>query len=136
MSAERDSRGVAKAVEDILDAASAGAELVARGRAAWDADRLLRLAGEAVLSRIGDAANKLPEAVKADLPAIPWDEIRANRILVVHIYHRIDYEVVWATLEQDVPRLAADLGGWLELDRTRTRDDERGRKAALISGSD
>lgn len=122
MSADNESRSVDKVVEDLLDAAAAGAEVIARGQEAWDSDRLLRLAGEAVISRIGDAADKLPDAVKEALPEISWDDIRANRILVAHVYHRIDYAVVWATLVQDVPRLASALRQWHELHRSRPQD--------------
>ena len=73
-------RGIDKTVADLLDAAAAAAEIVARGRDAWDDDRLLRLAGEAVISRIGDAASKLPDSVQASMPSVPWVEIRANRV--------------------------------------------------------
>jgi len=105
-------RSVDKVVGDLLDAADAAAEIVARGREAWDGDRLFRLAGEAIISRIGDAANKLPDDIRAAMPAVPWDDIRANRVLVAHIYHRIDYGILWETLRQDVPRLAAELERW------------------------
>jgi uncharacterized protein with HEPN domain len=111
------SRPTEKIVGDLLDAAAAAAEIVARGEQAWEHDRLLRLAGEAVISRLGDAAGKLPDEVRAAMPAVPWDDVRANRVLVAHIYHRIDYRILWATLSQDVPRLAAELERWQELDR-------------------
>ncbi len=106
------SRGTDKLVDDILDAANAAAEILARGRDAWDSDRLLRLAGEAVINRIGDAASKLPADVRAEMPQVAWEEIRANRVLVAHVYHRIDYAIVWETLARDVPRLAEDLRRW------------------------
>jgi len=115
-----DSRTVEKIIADILDAASASAEIVSRGKDAWSEDRILRLAGEAVINRIGDAANKLPEDVRAAIPGVPWDDIRANRVLVAHIYHRIDYDILRATLAHDVPRLAAELERW--------RDRELGRE--------
>lgn len=105
-------RSIDKVVDDLLDAADAAAEIVARGREAWDGDRLFRLAGEAIISRIGDAANKLPDDIRAAMPAVPWGDIRANRVLVAHIYHRIDYGILWETLRQDVPRLAAELARW------------------------
>ncbi len=94
---------------DIEEAADAARELVGRGKAAWEADRLLQLAGEAVIGRIADAANRLPEDVKGTIPGVPWDDIRDIRILVDHIYHRIDYEALWKTLEEDVPHLLEQL---------------------------
>jgi hypothetical protein len=61
----RPPQGVDKLIGDLLDAASAAAEIVTRGRDAWNADRLLRLAGEAVINRIGRVASKLPTDVRA-----------------------------------------------------------------------
>jgi uncharacterized protein with HEPN domain len=105
-------RPVEKIVDDLLDACSAGAEIVVRGKDAWDGDRLLRLAGEAVINRIGDASVKLPESVRSSMSGVPWEDIRANRVLVAHVYHRIDPDVLWATLSQDVPSLAIELERW------------------------
>jgi uncharacterized protein with HEPN domain len=73
---------------------------------------LLRLAGEAVIGRLADAANRLPDEVKTALPGIPWDDVRGIRILVDHIYHRIDYDALWETLSTHVPDLLQHLRRW------------------------
>lgn len=103
--AARRRRPVDAIIADIEYAAEAAAELIARGKWAWDDDVLLRLAGEAVIGRISDATNRLPEETKESLPDVPWDDIRDIRILVNHIYHRIDYDALWVTLRDDVPHL-------------------------------
>ncbi|MFA5785741.1 MAG: HepT-like ribonuclease domain-containing protein [Actinomycetota bacterium] len=95
------------------EAADAAAELVARGKSAWKRDRLLRLAGEAIVGRVADAANRLPEEVKETIPDVPWDDVRDIRIVVDHIYHRIDYEALWQTLRADVPHLRERLREWV-----------------------
>ena len=105
-------RPVEAVLDDIEDAAGAATELVRRGRAAWDGDRLLRLAGEAVIGRLADAANRLPDEVKDAVPEIAWDDIRDIRILVDHIYHRVDYDALWQTLSTDVPDLLERLRHW------------------------
>ena len=115
MSQPGEARSTDKTIGDLLDAAGAAAEIVARGEEAWNNDRLLRLAAEAVINRIGGAAAKLPDDVRAAMPEVPWDDIRANRVLVAHIYHRIDPRLLWATLSQDVPQLAAELERWRAL---------------------
>lgn len=117
-------RAADKIVGDLLDAADAAAEIVSRGKDAWQRDRLLGLAGEAVISRIGDAAAKLPEQVQAAMPAVPWDDIRANRVLVAHIYHRIDYEILWETLARDVPSLASEIEAWRSAQLTQAPQGE------------
>ena len=90
----------------------AAAEVVGRDGQTWEEDRLLRLAGEAVIGRIADAANRLPGQVKDAVPDVPWDDIRDIRILVDHIYHRVDYGALWETLATDVPHLSERLRRW------------------------
>lgn len=68
------------------------------------------------------------------MPEVPCDDIHANRILVAHIYHRIDPEILWATLTQDVPRLAAELQRWHARDRA--RESERGKRVDRDAGLD
>ena len=125
-------RATAKIIGDLLDAANAAAEIVARGKDAWDHDRLLRLAGEAAISRIGDAAAKLPDDIKTAIPSVPWDHIRANRVLVAHVYHRIDYEILWATLARDVPSVAADVETWQSAEMTHPAGPTSTRHSSAI----
>ena len=54
-------RGVDDLLADLAEAVDAAAELVDLGKERWDAERPLRLAGEAVIGRLGDVATKLPE---------------------------------------------------------------------------
>ncbi|MGL5078513.1 MAG: HepT-like ribonuclease domain-containing protein, partial [Waterburya sp.] len=51
------------------------------------------------LQTIGEAANQLPEEMKAQYPEIPWRDIIDFRNLLAHRYWRIDINVVWAILE-------------------------------------
>ncbi len=56
-------RGVDDLLADLAEAADAAAELVSLGKQRWDNERPLRLAGEAVIGRLGDIATKLPDEV-------------------------------------------------------------------------
>jgi uncharacterized protein with HEPN domain len=105
-------RGVDDLLTDLADAADAAAELVRFGKERWDAERVLRLAGEAVIGRLGDIATKLPDEVIKATPEIPWREVKGMRIVAAHAYHRIDYEEVWVTLRDDVPRLDQAIKRW------------------------
>jgi uncharacterized protein with HEPN domain len=109
MAARNQTRSADSVLADIEEAADAAHDIVRKGKDAWDGDRLLRLAGEAVIGRIADAASRMPDDVRGALPDIPWDDIRGIRILVDHIYHRIDYDILWTTLEKDVPHLVQEL---------------------------
>ena len=105
-------RGLDDLLADLAEAADAAAELVGLGKERWDAERPLRLAGEAVIGRLGDVATKLPDEVIEATPEIPWKQVKGMRIIAAHAYHRIDYEEVWVTLRVDVPRLARAIDLW------------------------
>ena len=105
-------RGVDDLLADLAEAVDAAAELVDLGKERWDAERPLRLAGEAVIGRLGDVASKLPDEVIKATPEIPWREVKGMRIIAAHAYHRIDYEEVWVTLRGDVPRMAEAIRRW------------------------
>jgi uncharacterized protein with HEPN domain len=105
-------RGVDDLLADLAEAVDAAAEIVDLGKERWDAERPLRLAGEAVIGRLGDVASKLPDEVIKAMPDIPWREVKGMRIIAAHAYHRIDYELVWVTLRDDVPRIAEAIRRW------------------------
>ena len=105
-------RGVDDLLADLNEAIDAAAELVDLGKERWDAERPLRLAGEAVIGRLGDVATKLPDEVVKAMPEIPWREVKGMRIIAAHAYHRIDYETVWVTLRDDVPSIGEAIRRW------------------------
>lgn len=99
-------------VADLLMACAYAAEVVARGKGAWDDDVVVRLAGEAIVGRLGDGAAKLPSEIRTEMSEIPWQKVVRIRILADHVYHRIVYDDLWVTLRDDVPQLAAALARW------------------------
>jgi len=105
-------RGVEDLLADLAEAADAAAELVGLGKARWDTERPLRLAGEAVIGRLGDIATKLPDEVIKATPEIPWREVKGMRVIAAHAYHRIDYDEVWVTLRDDVPLMDEAIKRW------------------------
>jgi len=72
----------------------------------------LRVAGEAVIGRLGDVATKLPDEIIKAAPEIPWREVNGMRIIAAHAYHRSDYETVWVTFRDDVPRIGEAIRRW------------------------
>jgi len=105
-------RGVDDLLADLTEAADAASELVSLGKKRWDAERPLRLAGEALIGRLGDIATKLPDEVIKATPEVPWREVKGMRVIAAHAYHRIDYEEVWVTLRDDVPRMHQAVRRW------------------------
>jgi uncharacterized protein with HEPN domain len=54
----------------------------------------------------------LPDEVIDATPEIPWRQVKGMRIIAAHAYHRIDYEEVWVTLRDDIPRLDTAIKHW------------------------
>ncbi len=100
-------------VDDILatlrDDLASARELVRRGADAYRSDRLLRLSAEAILGRLGETAKLLPVDLANEVFGTDREAWIAQRIIVDHIYHRLDYDEVWATLDADVPVVAERL---------------------------
>jgi len=105
-------RDIDDLLADLAEAVESAAEIIGLGKERWDSDRLLRLAGEAVIGRLGDIATKLPDEVTKATPEIPWREVKGMRIIAAHAYHRIDYAEVWVTLRDDVPKMAEAIKRW------------------------
>lgn len=97
-------------LRDLVDYCDEGAEIVAGGRDVFLASMIHRRAAEAILDRIGTTvAEGLPDELLAEYPAPPWDAIRGMRNRVVHEYRQMDWTMVWATLETDLPALRDDV---------------------------
>jgi len=59
---------------------------------------------------IGEAANRLSEQIKDELPNIDWHKIRGFRNRVAHDYMGINYFIVWQIREEFLPDLINILG--------------------------
>lgn len=92
------------------------ARLVARGRDWYDSDtdEIPRLACEALIIKVGDAATRIPSELRDQHPEIPWTLMSDMRNQLTHAYDVTNYEIVWDTLQHDFPdvhlRLRAMLG--------------------------
>ena len=47
------------------------------------------------------------KAFKDNYPDIPWRQISGMRDMLTHQYFATDNNIVWAVLEQDIPKLKA-----------------------------
>lgn len=58
-----------------------------------------------LLSVIGEAANRVGVEARRDLSAIRWSEIIGMRNRLIHAYFDIDLDILWATVQEDLPPL-------------------------------
>ncbi len=54
---------------------------------------------------IGEATRHIPDSVQELYSAVPWDGMRDMRNVLTHEYDRVDYWVVWDTIQDDLPGL-------------------------------
>lgn len=90
----------------MLDAAREAVTFVqGRRRADLDTDRMLALSLVKEIEIIGEAANQIAKTTREELPQIPWADIIGMRNRLVHAYFDINLEILWQTVEQDLPPL-------------------------------
>ena len=95
-------------VGQMLDMARKARGLVAgKDRAAYDADEALRLALTHLVQVIGEAARHVSDEYCAAHPQVPWLAIIGMRHKVVHDYMAVDEDIVWHTVQEDLPELIA-----------------------------
>jgi len=61
------------------------------------------------LTIIGEAAARVPEFVCEKYRYIPWAEMRAMRNFIVHEYFGISEQILWETLQMDLPAIVGPL---------------------------
>ena len=106
-----------RTLRDFLAFADLGARLVARGRAAFDADEMLRLAAEAILHRIGEAVSRLDSSFTEAHPEVAWRRMKGMRNVIAHDYDLVDHSILWNALESDLPREAAAIARIVSAER-------------------
>ncbi len=97
-------------IADILDAIAA-IEVFTAGMD-YDAFAKDRKTIDAVLHNlvtIGEAATRIPDAVVAAYPEIPWRDMRDMRNIIVHEYFGVNKRIVWGTVHENLPGLVEPL---------------------------
>lgn len=91
-------------------------DIVTRGKDAYLSDPILQEAGDSVMMKIGEAANRLARAdVRPD--GVEWPNAIANRNQILHDYELIDRDITWDTLSTDLPDLESRLTSIIEAAR-------------------
>lgn len=96
-------------VADILEYAQYLEALVAKGKDNYKQDVTQQFALERIVEVISEACSKLTEDFKSQHPDLPWKSIINMRIVLAHIYHRVDSDLVWDTAKDSIPVLVSAL---------------------------
>ena len=74
-------------------------------RIVLDKNEMLALAVTRLLEIIGEAARNVSEETQFKIPELPWPAIIGMRHRIAHDYLHVDYDVIWDTLIDDLPKL-------------------------------
>lgn len=72
-------------------------------------NRMLLLSLTKDLEIIGEAASKVSANVKKEAPGIPWMDIVGTRNRLIHAYFDINFDLIWGTVNSDLPPLVESL---------------------------
>jgi uncharacterized protein with HEPN domain len=93
---------------DVLDATEKAMMFVAgKTEAEFNEDFECQFAVVRAIEIIGEAARRVSEEMVSSHPEIPWREMISMRNHIIHKYDHVDLEVVWDTVQNDIPRLAS-----------------------------
>jgi uncharacterized protein with HEPN domain len=101
---------LADRIQHILEAIEDCENILAeKDRAAFATDRLTRLAVERALEVISEASRHIPSELKKRETAITWQRMADLGNRLRHVYHRVDPNVLWDVVKQDLPPLRSFL---------------------------
>jgi uncharacterized protein with HEPN domain len=66
---------------------------------------------------IGEAARVIPPEVQERYSDIPWGKMQGIRNVLVHEYFRLDEEILWRAIQEDIPPLIAALEKIIESEK-------------------
>lgn len=99
----------------MLDHAREAIEMAkGRQRSELGTDRQLMLSSLKLIEIVGEAAYRVSPEVREAHPGIPWDMIIGTRNRLVHGYDRVDLDVLWRIIHDDLPVLATQLDNILK----------------------
>jgi len=98
--------------------------IVERGRDDYLGDDLLQEAGDSLMMKVGEAANRLSRLGVLAPDGVEWALAVANRNFLIHQYDEINRDLTWLTLSRDLPSWKASLQALIGEAESSLNDDE------------
>jgi uncharacterized protein with HEPN domain len=97
-------RSLQDRLNDILVQLADVENFTREGRDVFLVDRKTQNAVARCYEVIGEVVKQIPPDLLQKYPEVAWQDIKEFRDFLIHSYHRVDYEFLWAAVE-DVPNL-------------------------------
>jgi uncharacterized protein with HEPN domain len=92
-------------LRDILESIERIEKYANDGKAVFERQELIQIWIVYHLQIIGEAARATSQNFKAQYPEIPWRDASDLRNLTIREYFRINLDIIWDIVEQDIPLL-------------------------------
>jgi len=110
------SRRDAAALLDILKAAQSVLDFAqGLGQTELQQDILRQSAILYQVMIIGEATKRLSPEFRQQHSDVPWSQIAGMRDIVAHQYDRVEFDVVWQAIEQEIPELINVISGLIDI---------------------
>ncbi|ANV91284.1 HepT-like ribonuclease domain-containing protein [Picosynechococcus sp. PCC 8807] len=96
-------------LKDIQEAINRIEKYAVQGKQEFRANELIQSWILLQLQTIGEAARAMKPETHAQYPEVDWRDIIDFRNLLVHEYFRVDLEIVWQIVENQIPRLKTQI---------------------------
>lgn len=96
-------------LQDILEAIERLEKYAVQGKRVFEQQELIQTWIIHHLQIVGEAARTISQNLKAQYPDISWRDAADLRNLVVHEYFRINIDIIWDIVENDIPLLKTQI---------------------------
>ena len=80
-----------------------------KSRTDLNRDRMLELALVRLIEIVGEAAARVSQEGQARFSLVPWRQVVGMRNRLIHGYDEVDRDVLWSTIQDDLPPLIESL---------------------------
>ena len=101
-------------LHDILEAIEVIASYLPPNRASFDRDPPVQSHIYRHVMMVGEAVWNLSKSLKDQNPQVPWKQIEGMRHVMVHDYFKVDWDIVYATAQTDIPALKPHMQAMLQ----------------------
>ena len=94
----------------MLDNAREAVALIqGKTRESLDSERTIQLSLVRLVEVIGEAASRVSREGQVSYGNIPWEDVVGMRHRLIHGYDKVDLDILWVTVSEDLPQLIREL---------------------------